>query len=486
MDEAESYLLKIRPRVFGLVFLLSFAGIEFSVDAQNLTSETPKIEIGPLLEKNTNGVEQISTNEIPYFMRNKNGLPELVLRDKRENNYFTGIPLIGFDPEQGFNYGLAIQRYENGPKDSPFFTHSSYRRKITIAAANSTGGSSSAILSYDQPYVNDTPWRIRSYVAWIKSERENYFGNDDRSLGALNYPGSPQTFSKINDYQNSQERVIDGSTYSHYNLYFRQDIVAAFNLEYDLMGGILRPLIGIQIDYSDIDDYTGKEFNGGINEPTLLATDQQQGRIEGFEGGWNNLMRVGLTFDTRDYEPNPTRGVVGQLLAQGGVGAFGSDFNYGQVTLNVMGFYPIMPDKTRLVFAGQFGYNVKFGDTPFFAQPNLALPNDEARQGLGGFKTLRGNVSNRFTSDVFMHANAELRWTFGDYTIFKQNITMMFVPFVDTGRVFDDFRETSLQDWKVGTGAGIRLAWNVATLISFDFGVSSEGSLFWMEIGHQF
>lgn len=85
-----------------------------------------------------------------------------------------------------------------------------------------------------------------------------------------------------------------------------------------------------------------------------------------------------------------------------------------------------------------------------------------------------------------MHLNAEVRWTFGDYTIFKQRITTMFVPFVDSGRVFDEVHNTTFHDWKIAGGAGFRLAWDVATIISFDYGVSSEGSLFWMEIGHQF
>jgi len=452
-------------------------------DTVDATPEKPGVEN---LSTNSNEVTGVLTNAMPEFMRKKPSLPVLVLRDKREGTYVTGIPLIGYDPEKGFNYGLALQRYEDGPKDSPYFTHAPYRRKITLSGANSTGGSAHAILFYDQPNVNDSPWRIRTYVAWVKNERSNYFGNNDHTMDALMYPGSPESFSKIDDYKDSQERVINGATYADYNLYSRQDGVAAFNLEYDFLGGTLRPLIGFQIDYADIGDYTGREYNGGTNEPTLLFTDQQQGLVWGFNGGWNNLMRLGLTYDTRDYEPNPTRGVVAQLLAQGGVGAFGSNFTYGQVTVNFMGFYPLFPETTRLVLAGQLGYNVKFGDIPFFAQNSLALPNDEARQGLGGFETMRGYVSNRYTSDVFMNFNGELRWTFGDYTIFKQTITTMLVPFFDSGRVFDTVSETTLKDWKFDGGIGLRLAWNVATIISFDFGASSEGTLFWMELGHQF
>jgi len=54
------------------------------------------------------------------------------------------------------------------------------------------------------------------------------------------------------------------------------------------------------------------------------------------------------------------------------------------------------------------------------------------------------------------------------------------------GRVFDSVSETTLEDWKFDGGVGFRLAWNLSTVISFDYGRSTEGSLFFMELGHQF
>ena len=71
-------------------------------------------EAAPLeTEEPVPGTLVTSTNavELPYFMRRRSAIPEFILTDKREGVYYTGIPLIGYDPEQGFNYGLAIQRY---------------------------------------------------------------------------------------------------------------------------------------------------------------------------------------------------------------------------------------------------------------------------------------------------------------------------------------------------------------------------------------
>ena len=105
---------------------------------------------------------------------------------------------------------------------------------------------------------------------------------------------------------------------------------------------------------------------------------------------------------------------------------------------------------------------------------------------MGGYATLRGFAQNRFVGSAAAFADAELRWTLGETTLFKQHLRFMLVPFFDTGRVFDSARDTTLQDWKFDGGVGFRLAWNIATVVSFDYGLSSEGSMFYMELGHQF
>ncbi len=45
--------------------------------------------------------------------------------------------------------------------------------------------------------------------------------------------------------------------------------------------------------------------------------------------------------------------------------------------------------------------------------------------------------------------------------------------------------DLKFEDWKVGFGLGLRLAWNLSTVISFDFGVSREDRVFYMELGTQ-
>jgi hypothetical protein len=57
----------------------------------------------------------------PDFMRNRSFIPDELLREKREGRYFTAIPAIGWDAEEGFNLGAFVEFFDNGSREDPFF-----------------------------------------------------------------------------------------------------------------------------------------------------------------------------------------------------------------------------------------------------------------------------------------------------------------------------------------------------------------------------
>ena len=422
----------------------------------------------------------------PDFMANKSPLPDLLLKDKRVDSYFTGFPAIGWDPETGFNYGAAVQWFDNGSTNSPFFRYTPYRKRIAVAAVGSTGGSTRAAIGYDLPYVNDTPWRIRSAAFFDRNKYENYFGIGESTLGPLNYPGAPGvTYPKFDDYTKALEQNVSGQTWARYNEYGNTKIGGVFTVERDFWGGWLRPQLGLQIAHVDVHDYTGETINGAVMQPTRLFTDQQAGKVIGFEGGWDNALKVGLTFDSRDFEPDPASGVMLQAVSRISAEALGSSFNYQQIALSGRGFQNLLGDSGRLVLAERLTYAMQFGDVPFYSAPTIPSTDGDIT-GLGGYATMRGFVTDRFVGDAAALANGELRWSFGEKTLWGQHLRFMLVPFVDTGRVFNSVSDTTFADWKLDGGIGFRLAWNLSTIVSFDYGRSSESSLFYMELGHQF
>jgi outer membrane protein assembly factor BamA len=423
----------------------------------------------------------------PEFIALKPPIPDLLLKNKREGVYYTGLPLIGYDAETGFNYGASVYRFDNGPVDSPFFRYAPYRRCVTVSVQAATNGLLTALVAYDEPYVRGTPWRISAYAGYWSNERENFFGAGEPTLGDLRYPGSFRSFTDFNEYADARDRVTtDLKTWSRYDAYRKRQLGLVANLHYDLLRGRLRALAGLQLSRLDVEDYSGLWRDGGVQQETRLAEQSRQGLIRGFDGGWNNLVRLGVTYDTRDFEPDPSSGILAQILYQQSAIPLGSTFNYGQVTSSFKVFRSLLPEFGRLVLAGNVTYAARFGTLPFFALPNLAVPVDEGRRGLGGFQTLRGFRTNRFIGNVTAHANAELRWRAGQFTVLGQHMGAQMVGFVDGGRVFDSVADTTLRGWKVSGGAGFALAWNLATVIRFDYGIGREGSVFYMEIGHQF
>jgi hypothetical protein len=421
----------------------------------------------------------------PEFLNKRDPLPDLLLKDKRAGSYFTGFPAIGWDPESKFNYGAAVQWFDNGPADSPYFRYTPYRKRFAVAAAGSTGGSRRAFIGYDQPYIGDSPWRVRSAAFIDQNDFQNYFGVGEATLGPLTYPGSPLEYNNFDDYKRALDQVVNGQTWARYNDYKQKEAGGVVTVERDYLGGRLRPQIGLQISHINVEDYTGESVNGGIQQPTRLFTDNQAGNVLGFDGGWDNALKVGLTFDTRDFEPDPASGMMLQVVGRISTEALGSAFNYQQITYSARGYQNLIADPGRLILAGRLTYVMQFGDIPFYSASHIPFTDGDTT-GLGGHATLRGFVSDRFVGEAMAYANLELRWSFGETMLWGQHLRFMLVPFMDTGSVFDSVSDTTLNNWKFDGGIGFRLAWNLSTVVSFDYARSGEGNLFYMELGHQF
>ena len=421
---------------------------------------------------------------IPEFISARKEIPADLLNQKKEGTYWLGFPIIGYDPDTLLTLGATVNIFDDGPKESPFFRYNSYNRKTALSAAYATGGAAQVRFIFDAPNLNGSPWHIYASAQYSKNDFENYFGVGQSSLAPLNFPGSDQTYGKYVDFLHAINQVTDGQTYANYDTYRQERVFANFSVERDTLGGILRPSAGIQIAYYNIGDYTGSSKNGSVIQPTHLRSDEDAGRIKGFNGGWDNSVRLGLTYDTRDFAPNPSNGLFLQAIGRASLKAFGSNETYGQFKLEARGFYSPFP-KTRLVLAGRLGYLAQTSDTPFYVL-SQAPGVDTSSDWLGGFDSLRGFQNNRFVGNNVAVANAEVRWFFAKSTFWNQNLAYGTTAFIDAGSVFDSIGETSLKHWKASGGVGFLLSWNVSTVVSFDLGASGEGKLFYMGLGFPF
>jgi hemolysin activation/secretion protein len=143
-----------------------------------------------------------------------------------------------------------------------------------------------------------------------------------------------------------------------------------------------------------------------------------------------------------------------------------------------------MPQTTDLVIALRATYQMQSQKAPIHSMPTITF-TDTDEEGLGGLRTLRGYRQNRFVGPSASFINAEVRWMPVKFRVGGQHFGLGLVPFVDAGRVYDrvDF---SLRKWRLGSGAGLRIAWNQATILVADYGVSTEDRTFGLVFGHHF
>lgn len=430
----------------------------------------------------------------PHFARNKHQLPDIILREKREGKYIIPVPMVGIDPDTGFNFGAGVSLFNNGKKSSPFFGITPYKQQISTTVVFSTKSLFQITGYYDHPYLKDTPLRLRTECEFLYNPFQHYFGIGDDSL-TLTFPGSPTAYGSYSDYKDALERESNGVAYSRYDEYGYTRLSFKPSLEYDLLGGYIRPLVGFQISKIWVDDYTGNtvgavDSNGqsasAIEASTHLRDDCDSGRAIGCNGGYDIYVKLGLSFDTRNFEPDPSSGMLFEVVSELSPKFLGSSFNYGKLTTSLKGYGKILEYKKQLiVLASRAMYRWMFGDIPFYSM-NILPYTETDRTGLGGFWTLRGYKQDRFVGPAAMLVNAEVRWSFVDFMVLNQYIKLMFVPFFDAGRVFNSASDTTFKNWKVDGGMGIHLSWNLSTVVSLDYGIGSEGKLFYMQLGHQF
>ncbi len=415
---------------------------------------------------------------------------------KNEGGYVTGLPLADYDPTTGVGLGARGYYYYNGNRSDPVFAYTPYEHRLIVQAFATSRGAQDHLIDYDAPAFLGSLYRVRATLEYEAANVWPYYGIGSRTLAPLSFPGAPgKAFASLADYQAATARVQrNGTSYGLYNSIGFQRPTLQLGLERLLLGGVLRPLIGVGLAYNHLTDFTGQALDatgiGGQTVPaheaqTLFAADCAARRILGCGGGFDDVLRLALSLDTRDFEPDPNDGVYAELSSEIGTKVLGSQYDYVRVMLSVRGFYSPIPKIADLVIAIRGLYEVQSSGTPFFSQVWLPFIDDN-HEGLGGFRTLRGYDQDRFVGPIIALANFELRWTFVRFRVLNQGIGLMAVPFLDTGRVFDDVQQTSLLGWKRTQGAGFRIAWNEATILMADYGVSSEGSALYLNFNHIF
>lgn len=436
-------------------------------------------------------------------------LSEEDLAAKKEGTFVTGIPDISYDPLNGYGFGAEGFITFNGSRSDRLFAYTPYRSRLAVEALFTTGSQQLATIAWDVPYLFGTPWRLRAEVGFERNPNELYFGTTTKSLRPLRnqyparspYRGNPN--DTFNDYEYYLATVRPGGpgeaprvADNKYNYFEKREAILNVSMEYAFLGGRMRTVTGLEVAYLDIGHFDGDTVRardpttGQIvkvpNGRTLITEDEQAGRIVGARRGLVNIVQAGLVYDTRDLEPDPTRGVFAEITNELSVPAIGSKYSFDKVFTQAKGYLRVTkPGSMRVVLAGRLGAGYTIGAAPFFEYQD-EWSSEGSIEALGGYNSLRGYKQSRFVGRIIGFANFEVRTRLFQFDVRHQRFGVSLAPFVGAGGVWDALNQLTWKNIRISEGAGLRVAWNQSTIIALDSALSEEDQQVFLQLGQAF
>ncbi len=178
--------------------------------------------------------------------------------------------------------------------------------------------------------------------------------------------------------------------------------------------------------------------------------------------------RVGLLFDTRDYEAAPSRGVFVEVMADRAV----SGANYTRWLLSAREFLPL----------GEYQQSVlAFRQTAELARGTLPIPVAYERlttwypeDGFGGATSLRLFAPGRFVAPNRAVFSADWRYKLLDAPFPTNPLRFWLLGFADAGRLWNEGESPTLSNLPWDAGVGARIQIGKGTLFGLDLGRTSE------------
>lgn len=342
------------------------------------------------------------------------------------------LPVFGYSSDTGLAGGALFTRIDYRGNTEP------YRSFLESSAVISTKG-------YVQ--VGGTYERTRTFGRDIRSTARLFV---DR-LATANF------FGLGNDTPFSKGEWEEG--------YYYFDSVG-FGLEYLVRTPLLK------------EDRSQLDFNAGVGADYHIAyavsddTRFQNFRPNGHGGGYVTSFQVGLIWENRDSEFDPTDGNRADLTVRYAPAPF-SAFHFAAVRFKYRLFFQLFD---RVTVANRLEARHAGGDVPYWEQ-----------SGLGDEYTLRGYPLNRFQGKGAVSYTLELRSWLLELPLYRFRLGGQL--FTDTGRVFtgaDDVADLFggyKQTWGFG---GAMSVFNPDIILRGEIGFSEDMSRIYLGIGYAF
>jgi len=398
------------------------------------------------------------------------------------------LPAVSYNTDLGFQYGGLINLFHYGDGSRyPVYNHSYY-----FELSRYTKGSGLIRLAYDSDRLLKNI-RTTFDFSYMPEQAIDFLGFN----GARSVYNRSWTDNKSPDY-------ISRVFYKHERnmIRFHADLTGTINSSrmFWLAGAEFYDISTASVDVDKLN--RGKDEEDKLPDPTVTKglfekyIDWKLIPEEDVNGGYFTGLKLGLMYDSRDFQPNPMTGIWTDIILYASP-KFSSSLQNGFLRLSITHRQYLTLVKEKLSFVYRLSYQGNLGTkVPFYVQPLMVTTQlrGSYSEGLGGQRSLRGIMRNRIVGDGFVYGNAEFRFKFFKTNWFKQNIYFALNAFIDAGQVVKeididdkisaarlDNPSITDNDWKnffsgnperlhLGTGLGLKAVMNENFILSGDYG----------------
>ena len=429
-----------------------------------------------------------------YAMDNNNAV-DSVKSDKKEivkkGFNFGPLPVVAFDADKGFQLGALLNVFDFGDGS----TYPNPRQKLYLEASFFTKGSQLFVINYDNKFlIPGVRWS--STVTLTNDKAMDFYGFNgymsyyDHARVALGKDKASDSYIYTPKYRVNRLALLFKTDFTGNIWKNKLFWEAGYHFSY-IKQGYKKNNHALNLDKINKNKDENKRYLP--EDPTIFDMYRQWGIISQDEawGGINSTLRFGLLFDTRDKEAAPSKGIWAEAhvtVAPKWLGTTNPHYRYSATFRH---YVPIVKNDV-LTFAYRLNYEGTFGNSaPYYVLPYITvMGSNYDRDGMGGYRTVRGLMRNRVQGLDMATYNVELRWRFVNFTLWKQNIAFGLSAFSDGTMVTrnydmsfkgeEQYRDAynaymagrpSSDRPHITVGAGLRFIMNQNFIVAFEYGM---------------
>lgn len=364
------------------------------------------------------------------------------------------VPTLYYNSDQGLQYGVFcdIFHFGNGQQ------YPDYHHRISADITRSTQNSGIFRLFYDSEQLI-RGCRLTADICYLQDNMLDFYG--------------------FNGYRSSYIEGLNKSFYKMNRNMFRLTVDFQHKLR-----GAWAWAAGIGYYNYQTGKVNRKKY---AQENSLYQIYRNNGIITADEADGGNViqLKAGIVYDSRNTESDPTEGIWGEAILYGCPDLIDQQgFNHLKFTMQFRQYIPVWGK--NLTFAYRAGYQGTLaGRAPFYVQSNIntLYMRQTYSEGLGGTSTLRGVLRNRVVGNSMAWLNAELRYRFMNFRLFRQNWYLVINPLFDAGMVVSPYRKAQLEETgrlslyglanerpHCSAGTGAKIVMNNNFVLSFEWG----------------